>query len=97
MFAPILAGELKKRGLRVVLACEHERIEKRADGVLVSHLTGDIALESDVVMFATGREPYVEGLGLEAAGVALNGKGAVQVDAFSKTTADNIWAVGDVD
>ena len=91
-----LAGELKKRGLRVVLACEHERIEKRDDGVLVSHVTGDMALESEVVMFATGREPYVEGLQVEKAGVKLNEKGAVIVDDYSKTNIDNIWAVGDV-
>jgi glutathione reductase (NADPH) len=91
-----VAEELKKRGLRVVLSCQHERIERRDDGVLVSHVTGDMALESDVVMFATGREPYVEGLGLERAGVKLNAKGAVEVDAFSKTNIDNVWAVGDV-
>jgi len=47
-------------------------------------------------MFATGRVPHVKGLGLETAGVKLNDKGAIQVDTFSKTTADNIWAVGDV-
>ena len=91
-----VAGELKKRGLKVILACEHERIEKREDGVLVSHVIGDMALESEVVMFATGREPYVEGLHLEKAGVKLNAKGAVQVDDYSKTSADNVWAVGDV-
>jgi glutathione reductase (NADPH) len=91
-----VADELKKRGLRVVLACQHERIEKREDGVLVSHVTGDMALESDVVMFATGREPYVEGLGLDKAGVKLNAKGAIAVDDYSKTNVDNIWAVGDV-
>jgi glutathione reductase (NADPH) len=91
-----VAGELKKRGLTVVLACEHERIEKREDGILISHVTGDMALESEVVMFATGREPYVEGLNLDKAGVKLNEKGAVVVDDYSKTSADNIWAVGDV-
>jgi glutathione reductase (NADPH) len=91
-----LAGELKKRGLKVVLACEHERIEKRDDGVLVSHVTGGMALESEVVMFATGREPYVEGLELQKAGVKLNAKGAVIVDDYSKTNVANIWAVGDV-
>ena len=91
-----VAGELKKRGLRVVLACEHERLEMREDGIIVSHVTGDMALESEVVMFATGREPYVAGLNLEKAGVKLNENGAVIVDDFSKTGADNIWAVGDV-
>jgi glutathione reductase (NADPH) len=53
-------------------------------------------LETDVVMFATGREPYVKGLGLETAGVELNEKGAIKVDAFSKTNIDSIWAIGDV-
>jgi glutathione reductase (NADPH) len=47
-------------------------------------------------MYATGREPYTEGLGLETAGVELNQRGAVAVDAYSKTNVDNIWAVGDV-
>jgi glutathione reductase (NADPH) len=53
-------------------------------------------ITTDAVMFAVGREPYVEGLGLEAAGVALNARGAIAVDAFSKTSADNIYAIGDV-
>jgi glutathione reductase (NADPH) len=91
-----LADELKKRGLKVALACRHERIEKRADGVLVSHMSEGHTLESDQVMFATGRAPYVRGLGLEAAGVALTDKGAVAVDAYSRTNVDHIWAVGDV-
>ncbi len=47
-------------------------------------------------MFATGREPYTEGLGLEAAGVTLNDRGAVQVDEFSRSNVESIWAVGDV-
>jgi glutathione reductase (NADPH) len=47
-------------------------------------------------MFALGRIPYTAGLGLETAGVALAENGAVKVDAFSKTSVDNIWAVGDV-
>jgi glutathione reductase (NADPH) len=91
-----LAQELKKRGLRVILSCQHESIERREDGVLLSRVGDDMVLESEVVMFATGREPYVEGLCLEKAGVAVNAKGAVVVDEFSKTTAESIWAVGDV-
>ena len=91
-----LADELKSRGLRVLLSCQHERIEKREDGVLVSHVGEGLTLESEVVMFATGREPHVKDLGLEAAGVALNAKGAVAVDDFSRTNVPHIWAVGDV-
>jgi len=90
-----LADELEKRGIKVVLGCSHESIEKTEAG-LVSHLNNGLTFETDAVMFATGREPYVEGLGLDAVGVALNARGAVAVDAHSKTSVDSIWAVGDV-
>ncbi|MDZ4375257.1 MAG: FAD-dependent oxidoreductase, partial [Phenylobacterium sp.] len=90
-----LAGEIEKRGIKVVLGCQHEKIEKTASG-LINHLENGMKLETDVVMFATGRIPHVKGLGLEAAGVELNDEGAIKVDPYSKTTADNIWAIGDV-
>ena len=91
-----LADELKSRGVRVLVSCQHQSIEKREDGVLVSHVSEGHTLESEVVMFATGREPHVKTLGLEAAGVQLNDKGAVAVDEFSRTNVPHIWAVGDV-
>lgn len=91
-----LADELRLRGLKVALACRHERIEKREDGVLVSHFNEGPPIEADVVMFATGREPHVKALGLENAGVLLNEKGAVAVDDYSRTNVEHIWAVGDV-
>ena len=47
-------------------------------------------------MFALGRVPYTDDLGLGAAGVKLNERGAVCVDDYSKTSVDHIWAVGDV-
>ncbi len=91
-----LAEEFSKRGVKVALACEHERIEKREDGILVSHVTDSMVIESEVVMFAVGREPHVKGLGLDKAGVKLNDKGAVAVDEYSRTNVEHIWAVGDV-
>ncbi len=47
-------------------------------------------------MYATGRVPNVSGLGLEKAGVETHRNGAIKVDAFSKTSVDHIYAVGDV-
>jgi glutathione reductase (NADPH) len=91
-----LADELGKRGIKVVLGCSHTSIEKQEDGVLLSTLTSDLTFETEAVMFATGREPYVQGLGLEKAGVKLNARGAIAVDKHSKTNVDSIWAVGDV-
>ncbi len=90
-----LAAEMERRGITVILGCEHTRLEKTAGGVK-SSLTNGHDLETEVVMYATGREPYTEGLGLETAGVALNERGAVAVDNYSKTNVANIWAVGDV-
>jgi glutathione reductase (NADPH) len=90
-----LAGEIEKRGIKVILGCQHTSIEKTETGLL-NRLESGHDIETDVVMFATGRVPHVHSLGLEAAGVELNDKGAIRVDTLSRTTADNIWAIGDV-
>jgi len=90
-----LTPELERRGITVVLGRHHTRIEKTDRG-LVSHLTSGNSIETDVVMFATGRAPNTRDIGLEAAGVAVAEDGAVIVDAWSRTNVPNIWAVGDV-
>ena len=90
-----LAGEIEKRGIKVILGCQHEAIEKTDTG-LVNRLENGMVIETDVVMFATGRIPYVKGLGLEKTGVELTEQGAIKVDHYSKTNVDNIWAIGDV-
>jgi glutathione reductase (NADPH) len=90
-----IAEEMEKRGIKVVLATRHAAIEKTPTG-LVSHFANGHSAESDVVMFALGREPYIEGIGLEAAGVKTADNGAVLVDRYSRTNVENIWAVGDV-
>jgi dihydrolipoamide dehydrogenase len=53
-------------------------------------------LEADVVLVAIGRVPYTEGLGLKEAGVALDGRGRVQIDAHFATTVKGVYAIGDV-
>jgi glutathione reductase (NADPH) len=64
-------------------------------GRLEATLSGGARIETDVVMAAIGRTPNTADIGLEAAGVALRPSGAVQVDGYSRTTAENIYAVGD--
>lgn len=90
-----LADELEKRGVRVIVGCQHERLEKTDTGI-THHLNNGITCETDVAMFAVGRRPHIVGLGLEKAGVKLNDAGAVEVDEYSRTSQPNIWAVGDV-
>ena len=71
-------------------------ITKSDDGYFHVELDGSDDMEVDLVMFATGRVPNVEGLGLEKAGIELGQKGEIKVDRFSKTNVDHIYAVGDV-
>ncbi len=83
------------KGIRFEFNCGLERIEKTATGVRVVVTNGD-PIEAEMLLWAVGRRPNIEGLGLAAAGVALNGKNAIAVDADSHTNVANIWAVGDV-
>jgi len=90
-----LAGEIVKKGVNLVVETTIDRIEKREKDLLV-HLSDGSEVECDLVMAATGRSPNVHNLGLEEVGVELARNGAIKVDEFSKTTVDNIYAVGDV-
>ncbi|WP_375706258.1 FAD-dependent oxidoreductase, partial [Bartonella sp. AA2SXKL] len=53
-------------------------------------------LEADVVLIATGRFPYTEGLGLEEAGVQLDERGFITIDAHWQTNIPGVYAIGDV-
>ena len=59
-------------------------------------MTGCDDIEADLLLFAIGRRPNTEGLGLEAAGVELGEKGAIKVDDDNRTSVPSIYAVGDV-
>ncbi|MGE4322104.1 MAG: glutathione-disulfide reductase [Sphingobium sp.] len=73
-----------------------EKVEKRDDGTLCLRFAEGDPLDADIVLFATGRRPNTDGLGLESAGVALNDQGAIRVDDYSRTSCESIYAVGDV-
>ena len=90
-----LRGEMARRGIKIITKQTVAAVEKVEHGYDVE-LSDHKQLMTDLVMFATGRKPNVHGLGLEAAGVKLGETGGVAVDEFSKTTVDNIYAVGDV-
>ena len=83
------------KGLNFKLNCRLERVEKTEAG-LVLHFADGKTMETDVVLWALGRVPNVEGLGLEDVGVALNEKGAIALDADNRTNVPSIFAVGDV-
>ena len=90
-----LAEEMTRKGVDLRTTTQVRSIERRGHGYGIELSDGQ-SLEADLVMYATGRVPNTEGLGLEQVGVVLNSKGAVMVDRLSRTSVRNIWAVGDV-
>ncbi len=84
------------KGIEFRFNAPFDSITKQDDGKLVVRMKGCDEIIADIVLFATGRAPNVAGLGLEAAGVAINDKGAVIVDDDNKSNVDSIYAVGDV-
>jgi len=90
-----LAQEMRNKGVDLWVECDIETITSKGHHLELM-LKDKTFLETDAVLYATGRAPNTSGLGLEAVGVELNVKGAVVVDAYSRSSVDNIYAVGDV-
>jgi glutathione reductase (NADPH) len=91
-----LVGMTTAKGIDVRFNFPLKGITKHANGSLLVDGGDQGSIETDLVLFATGRVPKTEGLGLEAAGVVLDTDGAVVVDAYNCTNVPSIYAVGDV-
>jgi dihydrolipoamide dehydrogenase len=92
---------LEKQGFAFKLSSKVTKVETSGTGAKVTvepaqgEGTAEI-LDADIVLVATGRIPYTEGLGLEGAGVQKDERGRVQVDAHFSTNVTGIYAIGDV-
>jgi glutathione reductase (NADPH) len=90
-----LAEAMRRHGIDIRVNTELERVDKEGNGFRVHFKRGD-SLQAGVVMAAIGRLPNTSGLGLQHAGVELGWNGHVVVDEYSRSTVENIYAVGDV-
>jgi glutathione reductase (NADPH) len=90
-----LHAGLEQRGITIQLGEELAEIRKTDDGLAVTTKSGS-EIAADIVLLAIGRDPNTKGLGLDAAGVAIDRWGAITVDGYSQTNVPNIHAVGDV-
>lgn len=90
-----LAGEMLKKGIRVMFNTAPSRIDKAGEVYTASMTTGH-ALTADRILFATGRRPNTLDLGLESAGVRLRENGGVMVNQNLQTTVPSVFAIGDV-
>ncbi len=89
-----VAEAIQAKGIRLMLNTEVATVEDRAGTKLVICKDG-AEIGADAVMYATGRRPLTADMGLAEAGVALGAAGEVVVDAWSRSSMDNIYAVGD--
>ena len=90
---------LEKQGFAFNLSSKVTKVEKKGKGGAVTFepVAGGsaVTLEADIVLVATGRRPYTDNLGLEAAGVAMD-RGRVVIDNHFATNVAGIYAIGDV-
>lgn len=90
-----VANAMIAQGIDIRCGTDVMRLEKVADGIRAVSTDGADRV-FDLVMFATGRNPNTQGLGLESLGVELGRHGQIVVDEFSQTGVPSIYAVGDV-
>jgi glutathione reductase (NADPH) len=90
-----VAAEMGKHGVDLRLHSDVAEIQRAASGLQVRLANGD-TLEVDAVLYATGRKPLVQGLGLDTLGVAQGKQGEVLVNERYQTNVPSVYALGDV-
>lgn len=97
--AKALQRILTKQGLKFVLGAAVQGVETSAAGAKITYKLRkndtEASLDAEVVLVATGRKPYIAGLGLEALGVELLPRGQVKTDAHFQTNIKGLYAIGD--
>ena len=91
---------LKKQGLKFVLGAAVQGAKKKRGGATVTYKLlkddSEQSVDADIVLVATGRRPFVAGLGLDEIGVEMTDRGQVRIDAHWRTNVSGIYAIGDV-
>ncbi len=85
---------MKKNGIHLRYETQIESVEKLADDSFRLKFKNDqTTIDTNLVMFAIGRKPETENLGLDKVGVKTDDKGVIQVDDYSQTNIPNIYSV----
>ena len=91
---------LKKQGLNFTLGAAVSKVETMKTKAKVTYTLrkddSEHTVDADVVLVATGRKPYTDGLGLDALGVEMSPRGQIKTDAQWRTNVPGIYAIGDV-
>ncbi|MCU4651218.1 dihydrolipoyl dehydrogenase [Roseibacterium sp. SDUM158016] len=90
---------LARQGLSFTLGAAVQKVEATKTKARVTYKLrkddSEATLDADVVLVATGRRPYTDGLGLEALGVKMSGRGQIETDAHWATSVPGVYAIGD--
>lgn len=92
--AEAIAGILRDKGVEIILNANVQAVSS-VDGAVQVKMPGGVQTV-DALLVASGRKPATENLQLQKAGVDVNDRGAIIVNKYLRTSADNIWAMGDV-
>ena len=92
--AEAIAGILRDKGVEIILNANVQAVSS-VDGAVLVKMPGGVQAV-DALLVASGRKPATENLQLQKAGVDVNDRGAIIVNKYLRTSADNIWAMGDV-
>lgn len=92
----MVRDELEKKDIHLAFQTQVNTIDKNADGTFTVNFESGKSMETDLVLYATGREPAVSDIGLENVGVAQRDNGAIVIDEEFRTSESNIFALGDV-
>lgn len=94
----MIFNDLSQDGIEFNLGVKVVEVRDLSDKVeIVYEINGQKrTVKADKLLVATGRKPVTEGLGLENTDIKLDERGAIKVDDYLRTTAENVWAIGDV-
>ena len=94
----MLFNDLSQDGIEFKLGAKVVEVRDLSDKVeIIYEINGKKqTVKADKLLVATGRKPVTEGLGLENTDIELDERGAIKVDDYLRTTAENVWAIGDV-
>jgi dihydrolipoamide dehydrogenase len=92
--ARVVERQFKKDGVEVLTGTKVEGVTEQKTGVKVQ--AGDKEIKADYLVIAGGRRPDTDPLNLDAAGVKTSDRGQIEVDEYQRTSADGIFAIGDL-
>jgi glutathione reductase (NADPH) len=90
-----IAQEMIKKGIDIRFNTEINRIEQSTNG-FIAQTNQDRNIAADLVLYATGRKPNTEGLGLDGVGVEMDESGVIKINQHYQTSIPSIYALGDV-